>query len=363
MSDCLVIGGGVSGLLTALELHNAGLKVIVVERGDIGQESSWAGGGIISPLYPWRMPTLVTALARWSQTHYPTLVDNLNQWTGIDPEYTRNGLLILDTEEYPQARAWADQEHIRLELLDNVALHDREPELGDHDKALWLPEIAQIRNPRLLKALKQALVLAKVSLLEQQKVHTLRIERDRVIGVETQAREFLPARRVVIATGAWSQELLRYINIPLMVNPVRGQMILFSTQPGLVSRMVLANDRYVIPRRDGHVLVGSTLEFVGFDKTVTPSALQDLKYAAFGLIPRLADYGVQKHWAGLRPGSPNGIPYIGKHPAIEGLYVNTGHFRNGIVLGLASARLLADIILERPPILEPSGYALTAERD
>ena len=358
MSDCLIIGGGIIGMLTALELAHAGFKVSIIERGNVGQESSWAGGGILSPLYPWRHPTAITALSQWSQANYPEFFRQIIQKTDIDPEYVGNGLLILDTEEYLQAKAWAEQYHVALERLSGASIYDCEPELGDFKEAFWLPMVGQVRNPRLMKTLRKALDIAKVTLLEHHQVKSLEVLDAHNIGIHTENHGFLAAKRVVIAAGAWSSRLLNTINIPLNVNPIRGQMILFSAQPGLVSRIILSNEHYIIPRRDGCVLAGSTLEQTGFKKETTERALQNLKYSAITFVPRLADYRIIHHWAGLRPSSPNGIPYICQHPTIPSLYINTGHFRNGVVLGLASARLMSDIILERSPILDPTPYQL-----
>jgi len=359
MTDCLIIGGGISGMLTALELHKAGIKVTVIDKRCVGKESSWAGGGIISPLYPWRFSHAVNVLARWSQKHYPKFIKNLRQYSHIDPEYVRNGLLVLDTENALQACEWAEKYQVYMENLDGGSTCIHEPELKLHTNAFWLPEVGQVRNPRLLQALKETLIALSIPILEHVPVNDLHVENNKITGVNT-TQGFIYADTVIVTAGAWTAELFKSIDTTINIKPVRGQMILFKAQPGLVSRIILANEHYVIPRRDGHILVGSTVEHVGFDKQVTKTALEDLKYFAFDLIPRLTDYTVKRHWAGLRPGTSQGIPYIGQHPNIEGLYFNAGHFRNGIVLGLASARLLADIMLARPPIIDPQLYALEA---
>lgn len=361
LSNCLVIGGGVSGMLTALHLQAEGLTVTLIEKNVLGQESSWAGGGILSPLYPWRYPECVKQLAHWSQTHYPNFFEDLYQRTKIDPEYIRNGFLILDTAEMEQAQAWAAQYNVPMEQLNNKSLGEIEPELGEYDTALWFPDIGQVRNPRLMKSLRKDLELAGIEVKEHHPVTKICSRHNKVYGVETEQGDF-GADYVVVTAGAWSGELLASLGVEANIRPIRGQMIMFEAQPGLVSRIVLANNHYVIPRRDGHVLVGSTIEDAGFKKVTTLTALEDLKYLAFNVIPRLADYTVVHQWAGLRPGSPSGIPYIGQHPNIEGLFINAGHFRNGIVLGLASAQLLTDLVLQREPILDPEPYHINAAR-
>jgi glycine oxidase len=166
----------------------------------------------------------------------------------------------------------------------------------------------------------------------------------------------------VSCAGAWSGGLLAPLGLRPGISPVKGQMLLFRARPGLVRTIHLAADRYAIPRRDGRVLFGSTVEHTGFDKSTTEDARKELHAIAVARYPALADFEVERQWAGLRPGSPSGIPYIGPHPALANLFVNAGHFRNGIVLGPASARLAADLVLGRGPDVDPAPYAVDAYR-
>lgn len=361
MSDCIVIGGGLIGMLTALEISAAGVGVTLLERTQTGREASWAGGGILSPLYPWRYAPAVTELASWGQRRYPELARELSDATGIDPEFTASGMLILDTEDWDRARAWGEQAGNPVEVIDRSVTEQYEPGLhAPPPSAIRMPQVGQVRNPRLVKALRAA-IIPKVTLRENTEVETLLVQHGRVQGVLT-ATERIAADKVVVCAGAWTRNLLAGMGTPPAIEPVRGQMIVFRAQPGVVSRIVLQQDRYVIPRRDGRVLVGSTLEHTGFDKRTTDTAREELERAAVAMFPALSEFPIENHWAGLRPSSPDGIPYIGAYPMVEGVYLNAGHFRNGVVLAPASARLLADILLERDPIAPPGPYAIDAPR-
>ncbi|MCY1295071.1 Glycine oxidase [compost metagenome] len=353
-----IVGGGAIGLLSALELARNGVQVCLLERGNTGREASWAGGGIVSPLYPWRYSSAVTALAHWSQDFYPQLGQRLLVETGIDPEVHETGLYWLDLDDEAEALAWAAREGRPLAPMAMDRVHAAVPPLGPgFSRAIYMAGVANVRNPRLTRALREALLrMPNVSVRENCEVRGFVRDAGRVVGVATAEGEVL-ADRVVLAAGAWSGELLASLGLALPVEPVKGQMILFKCAEDFLPAMVLAKGRYAIPRRDGHILVGSTLEHAGFDKTPTVEALESLKVSAFELLPELADAELVGHWAGLRPGSPEGIPFIGPVPGADGLWLNCGHYRNGLVLAPASCRLLADLMLGREPIIDPVPYA------
>lgn len=354
----VIVGGGVIGLLTAFNLASEVGSVVLLDRANVGQESSWAGGGIVSPLYPWRYSPAVTALAHWSQDFYPQLGARLFAATGVDPEVHTTGLYWLDLDDEAEALAWAKQQNRPLRAVDISAVHDAVSVLGSgFSRAIYMADVANVRNPRLVKSLKAALLaLPNVTIHEQCEVNGFIHEGNEVVGVQTSSGD-VDADQVVLTAGAWSGELLKMLGLELPVEPVKGQMILYKCAADFLPSMVLAKGRYAIPRRDGHILIGSTLEHEGFDKTPTHSALASLKASAVELIPALADAEVVGHWAGLRPGSPEGIPYIGQVPGFERLWLNCGHYRNGLVLAPASCQLFADVMLGRTPIIDPAPYA------
>jgi len=353
----IIVGGGVMGMMQARELAQQGLEVVLVDKGLCGTEASWAGGGIVSPLYPWRYSAPITALAKWSQSYYPNLIQCLEAESDIDPELTRHGMLMLEVASEAKALQWADSESPSwMEKIDANALYQLEPNLrAGSAEALWMPQIASVRNPKLLQALRVVLEREpNITVLEENGLASLIKDGDKVQGILTARGERLMADAVVLCTGAWTQGLLEKGETG--IEPVKGQMVLFEAKPGVVNRVVLSGGRYVIPRRDGRVLAGSTLEYQGFDKTTTRSAHDELSDIAIDMFPALAKATISHHWAGLRPGSPDGLPYIGQLPGSENLYVNAGHFRNGLVLAPASVRLMTSILTKTDAPLDSSPY-------
>ncbi|MDD4914402.1 MAG: glycine oxidase ThiO [Methylococcales bacterium] len=359
-NDIVIIGGGISGLLTARELRLAGREVRVIDKSAAGRESSWAGGGILLPLYPWRQAAAISTLVLHSLGQYPVLNRELLEATDIDPEWRQCGMLISKNPDFELAEQWRQRYGIHSEPAAPTLTDRLQTELLH---PLWLPEIAQIRNPRLLKALYAYLSQRGVTFTEHAEISRVKTSGQNILWLETAGQRHT-FNQLIVCAGAWSAEFLQNWlpsqppRSALPIQPVKGQMLVFDARPDTLQHMVLDGDTYLIPRNDGRILAGSTVEAAGFDKSVTSQARDSLYRFATSLLPDLKDFPVSHHWAGLRPGSPQGVPYIGRHPYYQNLGVNAGHFRNGLVMAPASAQLLADLMLERPPAVDSGLYAL-----
>lgn len=316
-----------------MQLRKQGHAVTLVERNIVAAqtsgESSWAGAGIAFPLLPWFYQDVVNELALAGARAYPAVSAELFADTGIDPECSQNGMLIQPPFDQQQAIDWCTRFGLEYVLQ------------GDN---LLIPEVVQIRNPRLLQSLKAWLIKHGVTLREQTQLVPLQEGNARITNWQTTTGETLSADAFVVTSGAWSFELLKQTSASLDIKPMRGQMLLYQMQPGLLPHILYRDGFYMLQRRDGHLLAGSSLEDVGFDTGVTDSMRQEMLQKAEAMLPALRGQPIIKHWSGLRPGTPHNIPTIGRHPKIENLYLNTGHFRYGVTMAPECARRIAALL-------------------
>ncbi len=354
--DYIIIGAGVIGLATAYELALAGASVTVVERGNAGSESSWAGSGILSVLPPWEYGDQVNALTQWSLGLYPEWVERIRTESGFDPEYHVDGMLVMQQHDpkydATKAQQWCQRYGVQMA---QVSVRDIVPNAGLDSEAVWLPEVAQARNPCLLKALRGAVEKQGVRIIEQAEVTGLEVENGRMTSLQSpQGR--LTAGNYIVTAGAWSSVMLGDLALQLRIKPIRGQIQLFKADPGLLGCVIRQDGIYLVPRHDGHILVGSTREDVGFDKSTTPEARTLFIERATEILPQLKEAELVRQWSGLRPGSPDNIPAIGRHPQVDNLYINSGHFRYGLTMAPASALLLGNILANRSQPIDINPY-------
>lgn len=355
MPDIVLIGGGVIGLSIAFELATRGASVRVLDQSQLGQESSWAGAGMITPGNPAGAKSLDTRLRGESFVLWPDWAARLREESGIDTGFARCGGIELSADrsasEVAAVAAKFQSEGVRAELIGARELQKLEPhlnpELGD---AVHLPDYCQVRNPRLLKALLGACLARGVELSPGSPVVGFERNGSRVTSVRTPT-ETISAGQFVVCSGAWSQSVLAQVGCSIQVAPVRGQIVLLEALPLPTRRIIEVGSRYIVPRADGRLLIGSTEEHVGFEKRNTAEAVAELIRFSSELVPSLKTARFDRCWSGFRPGSPNGLPYLGQVAHTENLFVAAGHFRAGLMLSPITAVLLRQMLLGETPSL------------
>jgi len=348
MSDVAIIGGGIMGSAVALRLAQRGIGVTVIERGIPGAEASSAAAGILGPQMEAEGPGPLLDLGLKSRALYPALAAELRDLTGIDVGYDRSGVLSVALDEAGERelgarRTWQLARGLRVESLSGEAARAREPALGPAVRAaLAFPDDAQVVARELARAFSQAAAGAGARFLTGRYVRRVLVEKGTAVGVELDG-ETLPAGAVVVAAGSWSG-LVEGAGVPTtVVRPARGQLVSIETRPPIFRQVIAAPGGYLVPRRDGTVLAGSTVEMVGFQKQVTVGGLAAILTLAHTLIPALGTAPVTGSWSNFRPFTEDHLPVLGL-TAINGLVLATGHFRNGILLAPITAYAIAELV-------------------
>jgi glycine oxidase len=346
-----VVGGGAVGCAVAFVLARAGLAVALFERGELAGESSGAAAGMLAPLGEAETDG---PLRRWglrALDAFGGLVEELRERTGIDPELTRSGLLHVATDEARAAalrRRATVEPGLGLAWLGAAELRTLEPALTPAAcGALLSPREAHVRSPLLVRAFAEAAAHEGARLRTGTPVVGLARDQERVVGVETPEGR-VDAGQVVLAAGSFTGLCARWLDPAprLPVTPVRGQIVaLDAPRPGPRATLWGAGGTYLVPKRDGSLVVGATTEHVGFDRRVTAGAVAALLDAGAALVPGLADAGFRRAWAGLRPDTPDHLPLVGPVPGAPGLVVAAGHYRNGVLLSGITAQMVADGLL------------------
>lgn len=353
-ADVAIIGGGVIGLAIARALAMRGVRdVLLIERSGLGAEASSAAAGMLAPQAEANRAHEFFYLTCRSRDMYPEFAAALLEETGIDIELDTTGTLYLaftehDGEELARRFAWQTRAGLAVQKLSAAEVRLLEPSINDDVRfALKFPFDTQVENRRLISALASANAGLGVRMEIGTEVTALSIEGRKVSGIET-SRGFVACDSVVIAGGAWSS-LLDDPNkaLPeLRIKPVRGQMLCFEANPQLAKHVIYSPRGYIVPRRDGRLLAGSTTENAGYEKRVTAGGVESILSAALEISPRIAALPLTDSWAGLRPRAADTLPVLGPCAEIGGVFYATGHYRNGILLAPITAELIAGAIVD-----------------
>ena len=362
-TDVIIIGGGIIGCSIAFELRRLGVDVILLERDAPGRRATWAAGGMLSPLTESCEDNPFFDLAAHSFDLYPAFVERLKDATGVDVDYRAHGKLhvVFDDESASVLDRLAGTQYAAeygVRLLTAAEVHALEPALtSDVVRGAFVARDHLLDNRLLGQAAAAAAAAAGAQVAVASGVRGVITDSGRAVGVRMVSGEIVSAGTVVIAAGAWSAAL-EGLPRPLPVRPRAGQMFAVDTRTDRTGKQAVTithaieNDRcYLLPRSDGRLLAGATVEDCGFQRGPTVAGIGSMMAAAIAVAPGIADLPIIETWMDYRPGTPDDLPIIGEDPEMRGLIYATGHFRNGILLAPATAEAVADVITATPPAL------------
>ena len=359
-ADVVVVGAGIQGCGVALRLAQAGRRVVVLERSVPGAEASSAAGGILSPGVEAVEPGPFYALCRASLELYPSFVRELERLSGLWVGHRAGGTLEVAFDDrmahvLAARAAKLERAGLPVEVLDGDAARRLEPGLAAASRgALYFPDEASVDPRPLARALHIAAAGAGARFVTGQ-VRGVAVEHGRVAGVDHESGR-IAAPVAVIAAGAWTMQVRGNELPPGSVRPVRGQIAVLDTRPPLLRRVVFSEKGYLVPRPDGRILAGSTMEEAGFEKAVTAGGLLHLMELALEIAPGLSSAPVVDTWSNFRPATPDGLPILGPG-STPGLHYATGHYRNGILLAPVTAEVVSAAVLGREPRVDLAPFS------
>ena len=348
--DVAIIGGGINGSSIAYQLSKLGKKVVILEKGTLACEASSAAAGMLAAQAEIEHDGPFFQLALKSQAMFPSIANELLEYAGIDIEFVNKGMLkIAETEELASElksqvlfqQNWDSS----IQWLDATQVREMEPTLSPTVAgAMFLPNDGHVQPAKLSLAFAKAAEHFGAEIRENTEVLSFIYENGVVKGVNTSAG-VVYCEQVVAAAGAWAADLMKNTGINLTVYPVKGECFSVKPDKPIIHTTIFSDKRcYFVPKRNGEIYIGATVVENTFDKQVTAGGISTLVEQAFKLIPQLKDAPWERVWAGLRPQTGDGIPYIGEHPEIKGLFVAAGHYRNGILLSPLTGKLTAQLL-------------------
>ncbi len=344
--DVIIVGGGIIGLSLSIALRKRGATVLVVERGEPGREASYAAAGMLVDCAA-ETPVALQSLATASARMYPEFVHEIQDESGSDVDLRDQGALVFPPPEHVHERPGFTTNSLLPEPLAEL-----EPALADRKRPAFLLKERSVDPRALGTATLKAAKHRDVDVSSGTEVNAVLLSGGRVAGVSA-AKTSYHAPVVVNCAGAWAGQIPPH-RFP--ARPVKGQMLCVVAMHGLIRHVIRAPEIYLVPRSDGRILIGATVEEAGYDKRTDPETIQRMHQAAIRLVPALRDARVHEAWAGLRPGSPDNLPILGETET-PGYFVATGHFRDGILLAPVTAHVMAQVVTGVKPDYDLSPFA------